>query len=137
MEENCGIGSPMEKLSKTQVSILASYSMPLVLTSAFVINAVLVALHISEATVRLMLLAGAFPVGFVFGRLIYVRRSHVEIEFDDSMFRVFKGKNEVLAGFWKSYRLVSLALDQFGKPNLRLYKTKGGEYVDLPISRTN
>jgi hypothetical protein len=33
--------------------------------------------------------------------------------------------------------MVSLVLDQFGKPNLRLYKTKGGEYVDLPISRTN
>jgi hypothetical protein len=33
--------------------------------------------------------------------------------------------------------MVSLVLDQFGKPNLRLYKTKGGEHLDLPISRTN
>jgi hypothetical protein len=127
----------MEKLTKTQIPILASYSMPLVLLSAFAINALLVAFHISSGTLRLVLLAGSFPIGFVFGRLIYTRRSHVEIQFDDSTFQVMRGSKEVTTGFWKSYRMVSLILDQFGKPNLRLYKTKGGEYVDLPISRTN
>ena len=127
----------MEKLTKTQIPILASYSMPLVLLSAFAINALLIAFHISSGTLRLVLLAGSFPIGFVFGRLIYTRRSHVEIQFDDSTFQVMRGSREVMTGFWKSYRIVSLVLDQFGKPNLRLYKTKGGEYVDLPISRTN
>ena len=86
---------------------------------------------------RLVLLAGSFPVGFVFGRLIYNKRSHVEIQFDNSTFRVIKGSKEIVTGFWRSYRIVSLVVDQFGKPNLRLYKTKGGEHVDLPISRTN
>jgi len=127
----------MEKLTKTQVPILASYSMPLVLLSALVINALIVASHISGGTLRLVLLAGSFPIGFVFGRLIYNRRSRVEIQFDNSTFRVIRGSKEVVAGFWRSYRLVSLVLDQFGKPNLRLYTTKGGEHVDLPISRTN
>ena len=127
----------MEKLTKTQVPILASYSMPLVLLSAFVINALLVVFHISGGTLRLVLLAGSFPVGFVFGRLIYNKRSHVEIQFDNSTFRVIKGSKEIVTGFWRSYRIVSLVVDQFGKPNLRLYKTKGGEHVDLPISRTN
>jgi len=127
----------MEKLAKTQIPILASYSMPLVLVSALVINALLVTFHISEGSLRLVLLAGSFPIGFVFGRLIYSRRSHVEIEFDDSTFRVVRGSKEVVTGLWKSYRMVSLVLDQLGKPNLRLYKTKGGEHVDLPISRTN
>ena len=127
----------MEKLTKTQVSVLASYSMPLVLLSAFAINALLVSFHISGGTLRLVLLAGSFPIGFVFGRLIYTRRSHVEIQFDNSTFRVIKGSKEVVTGSWRSYRMVSLVLDQFGKPNLRLYKTTGGEHVDLPISRTN
>jgi hypothetical protein len=127
----------MEKLTKTQVSILASYSMPLVLVAALVINALLVTFHVSGGAERLVLLAGSFPIGFVLGRLIYVRRSHVEIQFDDSTFRVIRGSKEVATGFWKGYRMVSLILDQFGKPNLRLYKTNGGEYVDLPISRTN
>ncbi len=127
----------MEKLTKTQVPILASYSMPLVLLSAFVINALLIVFHISGGTLRLVLLAGSFPVGFVFGRLIYNKRSHVEIQFDNSTFRVIKGSKEIVTGFWRSYRIVSLVVDQFGKPNLRLYKTKGGEHVDLPISRTN
>ncbi len=127
----------MEKLTKTQVSILASYSMPLVLLSALAINALLVTFHISGGTLRLVLLAGSFPIGFVLGRIIYTRRSHVEIQFDNSTFRVIKGSKEVVTGFWRSYRMVSLVLDQFGKPNLRLYKTKGGDHVDLPISRTN
>jgi hypothetical protein len=127
----------MEKLTKTQVPILASYSMPLVLLSAFVINALLVTFQVSGGTLRLLLLAGSFPIGFVFGRLIYTRRSHIEIQFDSSTFRVIKGSKEVVTGFWKSYRMVSLVIDQFGKPNLRLYKTKEGEHVDLPISRTN
>jgi hypothetical protein len=127
----------MEKLTKTQIPILASYSMPLVLLSAFAINALLVAFQISGGTLRLLLLAGSFPIGFVFGRLIYTRRSHIEIQFDNSTFRVIKGSKEVVTGFWKSYRMVSLVIDQFGKPNLRLYETKEGEHVDLPISRTN
>jgi hypothetical protein len=110
--------------------------MPLVLLAALVINAFLVTFHI-PGTLRLVLLAGSFPVGFVFGRLIYSRRSHVKIEFDNSTFRVIRGTKEVATGFWKNYRVVSLVLDQLGKPNLRLYKTKGGEHVDLPISRTN
>ena len=127
----------MEKLAKTQVSVLASYSMPLVLLSAFAINALLVSSHISTGTLRLVLLAGSFPIGFLLGRLIYNRRSHVEIQFDNSTFRVIKGSKEVATGFWRSYRMVSLVIDQLGKPNLRLYKTKGGEHLDLPISRTN
>lgn len=127
----------MEKLAKTQVPILASYSMPLVLFSALVINALLITFHISGGTLRLVLLAGSFPIGFVFGRLIYSRRSHVEIEFDDSSFRVIRGSKEVVTGRWKDYKMVSLVLDQFGKPNLRLYETRGGDHVDLPISRTN
>jgi hypothetical protein len=117
----------MEKLTKTQIPILASYSMPLVLLLSFAINALLIAFHISSGTLRLVLLAGSFPIGFVFGRLIYTRRSHVEIQFDDSTFQVMRGSREVMTGFWKSYRIVSLVLDQFGKPNLRLYKTKGGD----------
>ena len=52
----------MEKLAKTQIPILASYSMPLVLVSALVINALLVTFHISEGSLRLVLLAGSFPI---------------------------------------------------------------------------
>jgi hypothetical protein len=127
----------MEKLTKTQIPILASYSMPLVLLAALAINVVLVAFQISGGPLRLVFLAGSFPIGFLFGRLIYSKRSHIEIQFDDSTFRVIRGSKEVVTGFWNSYRIVSLVLDQLGKPNLRLYKTKGGEYLDLPISRTN
>jgi len=69
--------------------------------------------------------------------LVYVKRSHIEILFDDAMFKVFKGSKETASGLWRSYKFVSIALDQFGRPDLRLYKVLGEEHVDLPISRTN
>ncbi|HEV2120094.1 MAG TPA: hypothetical protein VGS11_08340 [Candidatus Bathyarchaeia archaeon] len=127
----------MDKLTKTQVSVLASYSMPFVLLSALIINSLLTNYHVTGGPLRILFLGGAFPLGFVVGRLIYVKRSHVEILFDDTSFRVSKGSREAQNGFWKSFRFVSLVLDQFGKPNLRLYRSAGGEYEDLPISKTN
>ena len=111
--------------------------MPFVLVSAMLINGLLVSYHVTGGPLKILFLGGAFPLGFVVGRLIYVKRSHVEILFDDTSFRVIKGSREALTGSWKSFRLVSLVLDQFGKPNLRLYRSAGGEYEDLPISRTN
>lgn len=111
--------------------------MPFVLLSAFGINGILEALRISGGTFRLVLLGSAFPLGFLVGRLIYMRRSHIEIILDDSTFRLLKGSKEIVNGFWRDYQLVSLAIDQFGKPNLRLYKTVRGEYLELPTSRTN
>jgi len=111
--------------------------MPFVLISALVINVLLVNYHVTGGPLKILFLGGAFPVGFLVGRLIYVKRSHVEILFDDVSFRVIKGSKETQTGFWRSFRLVSLVLDQFGKPNLRLYRSSEGEYVDLPISRTN
>ena len=127
----------MEKLTKIQLSVLASYSMPFVLLSAFIINGLLTTLQITGGSLRLVILGAAFPAGFIVGRFIYSRKSHVEITFDDSAFRLVKGSREVASGFWRNYQLVSLVLDKLGKPNLRLYKSAGGEYVDLPISKTN
>jgi hypothetical protein len=69
--------------------------------------------------------------------MIYVRKSHVEILFDDATFRVMKGSKESVSGLWRSYKFVSIILDRYGRPDLRLYKTLDGEFVDLPISRTN
>jgi hypothetical protein len=127
----------LDKLTKTQVSVLASYSMPFVLLSALMINALLVNYHVTGGPLKILFLGGTFPLGFLIGRLIYVKRSHVEILFDDISFRVIKGSRETQTGSWRSFRLVSLVLDQFGKPNLRLYRSTEGEYVDLPISKTN
>jgi len=111
--------------------------MPFVLLSALVINGLLVNYHVTGGPLKILFLGAAFPLGLLLGRLIYVRRSHVQILFDDMSFRVIKGSREAQTGFWRSFRLVSLVLDQFGKPNLRLYRSAEGEYVDLPISRTN
>lgn len=86
---------------------------------------------------RLVFLAAAIPIGFSFGRLIYLKRSHVEIFFDEKEFRVKKGNRETVGGNWRNYKLVSIRLDQFGRPDLRLYKSADGDFVDLPISRTN
>lgn len=127
----------MERLTRTQIPVLASYSSPFVLLSAVVINAFLFNMGITEGPVRLLLLGAAVPIGFAFGRLIYLRRSHVEILFDETVFRVMKGSKEVVQGSWKSYNLVSIALDQFGRPNLRLYESIDGEFIELPISKTN
>ena len=76
-------------------------------------------------------------MGFSLGRLVYAKRSHVEIIFDEKEFRVRKGGREITAGNWRSYKLVSIRLDQFGRSDLRLYESAGGDFVDLPISRTN
>ncbi len=40
-------------------------------------------------------------------------------------------------GFSVGRSYVSILIDRYGRPNLRLYKSADGEYVDLPISRTN
>ena len=127
----------MEKLAKIQLTVLASYSMPFVLLSALLINSLLVDYHVTGGSLKILFLGGAFPLGFLAGRLIYVKRSHVEILFDDFSFSVIKGSRQIETGSWRNFRLVSLVLDQFGKPNLRLYRALEGEYVDLPISKTN
>lgn len=127
----------METLTKTEVPVLISYSMPFVLLSALVINALLYAYGLSGTTSRLIFLSGSFPIGFSVGRTIYLRWSHVRIPFDSTSFSVIKGSKEVVNGYWRSFRYVSITLDRYGKPNLRLHKMIDGEHVDLPISRTN
>jgi len=66
-----------------------------------------------------------------------MKRSNVEITFDEESFQVFKGGKILLHDNWRNYRLVSIHLDQYGRPDLRLYKTPNGDFQDLPISRTN
>jgi len=127
----------LETLTRTQNSLLASYSSPFVLLSALVINIWLVSTGVSSGILRLVFLGAAVPIGFFFGRLIYLKRSHVEIAFDEKEFRVKKGNRETLGDNWKNYKIVSIRLDQFGRPDLRLYKSADGDFVDLPISRTN
>lgn len=117
--------------------MLAAYSMPFTLIVALVINALLQSYGLSGTLARLVFLSASFPIGFSLGRAIYMRKSHVEILFDNMMFRLIKGSSEVTTGLWRSYRYVSIVLDQYGRPDLRLYKTIDGEHVDLPISRTN
>lgn len=111
--------------------------MPFVLLVALLISGVLQAYSISGSLTRLVFLSASFPIGFVIGRLIYVRRSHVEILFDDATFRLTRGSRETANGLWRSYKFVSIILDRYGRPDLRLYKTLEGEFLDLPISRTN
>lgn len=127
----------MEELTKTQVSVLVSYSMPFVLLSAIVINALLHGTGLSGTTYRLIFLSASFPIGLSVGRAIYLRWTHVRISFDDMRFGVIKGSKEIANGFWSSYSLVSILMDRYGRPNLRLYESIDGEHVDLPISRTN
>lgn len=127
----------MEKVTRTQIPVLAAYSSPFVLLSAVIINTILLSMEITGGPLRLLVLGAAVPIGFSFGRIMYLRRSHVEIMFDENVFRVLRGSREVAQGSWKNYNLVSIALDQFGRSNLRLYKSIEGDFVELPISKTN
>ena len=127
----------MEKLTKIQLPVMVSYSMPFVLLSALIINVILTDSGLSGTPYRLIFLGASFPIGFSVGRAIYLRWSHVEIPFDAMSFSVIKGSKEIARGFWRSYSYVSILIDRYGRPNLRLYKSADGEYVDLPISRTN
>ncbi len=127
----------MEKLTRTQVSLLVSYSSPFVFITALGLNLTIFNLGITGGTAKLLVLSLAFPIGFLFGRLLYFKRSHVEIQYDDETFQVFKGRRKVTEGRWRSYRTASIILDQFRRPDLRLYISLDGEHVDLPISRTN
>jgi len=111
--------------------------MPFVLLSALTINILLQANGLSGTSYRLFFLSAAFPIGFSIGRAIYLRWSHIQIAFDSMSFSVIKGSKEITNGLWRSYRNVSIILDRYGKPNLRLYKSIDGEYVDIPISKTN
>ncbi len=127
----------MNKLTRTQLSVLASYSSPFILLSALVINIWLTNNGLSSTPFKLVFLSASFPIGLAIGRMIYFRRSHVEITFDDESFHVFRGKGEVAQGQWRSYKIVSIVMDRYGRPNLRLYKSFDGDHQDLPISRTN
>lgn len=114
-----------------------SYSMPFVLISALIINNLLLTNGLSVTPYRLLFLSIAFPVGFSVGRAIYLKLSHTKIAFDSTNFSVTKGSKEVLNDFWRNYKRVSIVIDRYGRPNLRLYKASDQEYSDLPISRTN
>jgi hypothetical protein len=127
----------MNRLTRTQLSLLASYSSPFVLLSAIAINGWLASSGLSTAPFKLVFLSASFPIGFAIGRLIYTKRSHIEITFDEESFQVLKGGKELANDKWRNYRLVSIVLDQFGRPNLRLYKSMDGDFQDLPVSRTN
>lgn len=108
--------------------------MPFVLISALLINSILQDYGIAATLTKLIFLSTAFPIGFSIGRMIYLKRSHVEIFFDSVSFKVVKGSKEVATGFWRTYRYVSLVLDKYGRPNLRLYEALDGDHLDLPIS---
>jgi len=125
----------MEKLTKTQISVLASYSSPFILIFALGINLAMLDFSIQTGFTRLLMLSLSFPLGFLVGRFIYFRLSHVEIVYDDLSFQVFKGHNLKISGSWKNYRVVSIAVDGYGRPDLRLYNSVDGEFVELPISR--
>lgn len=127
----------MDRLTKTQLSTLASYSSPFVLIIALGLNAWLALAGLSTSPLRLIVLSAAVPIGFSIGRLIYLKKSHIEILIDDLEFQILKGGKDVGHGKWKDYKDVSIILDQFGRPNLRLYKPVSGEYLELPSSKTN
>jgi hypothetical protein len=84
---------------------------------------------------RLLVLSLAFPIGSLLGRLAYLKWSHIEITYDDEIFRVLKGGNKISEGSWKNYRVVSIVLDQLGRPSIRLYQTSDSNFVDIPISK--
>jgi len=119
------------------LSVLAAYSSPFVLLVAISINVILASSGLSTTPFKLILLSASFPIGFGIGKIIYMKRSNVEITFDEESFQVFKGGKILLHDNWRNYRLVSIHLDQYGRPDLRLYKTPNGDFQDLPISRTN
>ena len=127
----------MTKLTRTQLSVLASYSSPFVLIVAISINIILASSGLSTTPFKLLLLSASFPIGFGIGKIIYMKRSNVEINFDDESFQLSKGGKILISDNWKNYKLVSIHMDQYGRPDLRLYKTPDGEFQDLPISRTN
>jgi len=127
----------LEKMTRTQVPLLSAYSSPFVLLSALGINILLFNLGVTAGTLRLLMLGAAVPIGFSFGRIIYLRRSHAEILFDDRTFRVHQGSRDVVDGEWSDYSMVSIILDQYGRRSLRLYKSLNGDHVDLPLFKTN
>jgi len=127
----------MATLTRTQISVLLAYSSPFVLLVALAINIGLISSGMSQSPLRLVALSVAFPVGLSVGRFLYLKRSHIEIWFDEKSFVLRKGSKEIAEGNWRSYKTVSIRLDQYGRANLRLYKYSDGEFLDLPISRTN
>lgn len=127
----------MTTLTKIQISVLASYGAPFVLIIAIGLNILLSYLGLSSSQFKLVLLSASFPIGFGIGKVIYMHRSNVQIKFDQERFQVIVGGKERLRDKWANYRLVSIHLDQYGRPDLRLYKTYDDDFDDLPISRTN
>jgi hypothetical protein len=126
----------MNRLTKTQVSLLASYSSPFILLFALALNLALLRFGVNSGFTRLLVLSAGFPLGFLIGRMLYLMRSHIEILYDEKTFQVFKGRRRMVSGNWRNYRLVAIVLNSFGRPDIRLYESADGDFVDLPISGT-
>jgi len=124
----------MDKLAKTQLSLLAAYSSPFVLLSAILLNITMFSQGITTGPSRLIFLSAAFPIGFAVGRSIYRRYSHVEIILDENGFQVKKGSRQTVEEAWSRYGLVSIIVDQFSRANIRLYSSADDDHVDLPVS---
>ena len=117
--------------------MLASYSSPFILSFAIVIAAALSNLGVSSGTLRVAALGLALPLGLVVGRLLYMRRSMVEIMYDVKGFSFRKGKKTVSFGDWKDFKTASITVDSMGRSSLRLYPVRAkADHVEIPVSRT-
>jgi len=76
------------------------------------------------------------PLGTVLGIVFYYRFGHEVVQYDDTGFTVHRGAGSSKTYDWSQFTEVSLAADQRGGVNVRLYFQPDGQYVDIPASKT-
>jgi len=72
-------------------------------------------------------------VGIVFGWYLYRQWYHIEFSYDDSGFRLKKGKAPPVEHTWNEFSQVSLARNDYGEFTVRLYGNE--QQFDIPVSK--
>lgn len=101
----------------------------------FMIQAVIVLFTPMQLTAPIwyQILAVNFIVASVLGWYLYKQWYHIDFSYDDVGFRSKKGKSQSISHKWNEFSRVSLARNEYGEFNVRLYENGG--FVEIPVSK--
>jgi hypothetical protein len=101
----------------------------------FMIQAVIVLFTPMQLTAPIwyQILAVNFIVASVLGWYLYKQWYHIDFSCDDVGFRFKKGKSRSISRKWNEFSRVSLARNEYGEFNVRLYENGG--FAEIPVSK--
>lgn len=101
----------------------------------FLIQAVIVLLTPMGLTAPIwyQILAVNLVVAVILGWYLYKQWYHTNFSYDSVGFRLGKGKSAPISHKWSDFSQVSLARNEYGEFNVRLYRN--GQMFEIPVSK--